>query len=353
MQDRRYDIDWLRVITIGLLLIYHIGISFQPWASLIYFIQSPKPATWLWAPMAFLNIWRIPLLFFVSGMGVCFAMRQRNWKGLMLERSRRIFLPLVFGIVALVPIHIFIFQANAGVSLKYMPDQGHLWFLTNIFVYTLILSPFFFLIKRHENSRINQVVKNLMGHPLGIAVMMLLFMAEAYLLNPPIFEFYAQGNHGFFLGMLAFLFGYLMVYNGEAFWNLILRVRWALLILGIALFALRLLVMNLKSPLYLMSLESNIWVLTALAFGLKYLNRPSQALSTLSQAAYPIYIIHMIWQYLGAKWIFSFELPSYVQWLMLMSFTFATCYLTYDLLIRRIPLIRPLFGLPYQQKKAS
>ena len=30
-EERRYDIDWLRVIAIGLLLIYHIAIAFQPW----------------------------------------------------------------------------------------------------------------------------------------------------------------------------------------------------------------------------------------------------------------------------------------------------------------------------------
>ena len=68
--ERRYDIDWLRVIAIGFLLIYHIGIGFQPWGVFIGFIQSEKPLNSLWIPMSMLNIWRIPLLFFVSGMGV-------------------------------------------------------------------------------------------------------------------------------------------------------------------------------------------------------------------------------------------------------------------------------------------
>ena len=34
---RRHDIDWLRVITIALLLIYHIAIIFQPWAMFVGF----------------------------------------------------------------------------------------------------------------------------------------------------------------------------------------------------------------------------------------------------------------------------------------------------------------------------
>ena len=40
--ERRHDIDWLRVVAIGLLLIYHVAIVFQPWAMLIGFIKSDR-----------------------------------------------------------------------------------------------------------------------------------------------------------------------------------------------------------------------------------------------------------------------------------------------------------------------
>ena len=91
--ERRYDIDWLRVIAIGLLILYHIGFVFLPWGVFIGFIQNDTSMVNLWTPMSLLNIWRIPLLFFVSGMGVSFAIRKRNWKQLILERSRRILVP--------------------------------------------------------------------------------------------------------------------------------------------------------------------------------------------------------------------------------------------------------------------
>ena len=51
-ENRRYDIDWLRVIAIGLLLIYHIAIAFQPWGVFIGFIQSDKSLEALWIPMS-------------------------------------------------------------------------------------------------------------------------------------------------------------------------------------------------------------------------------------------------------------------------------------------------------------
>ena len=37
---RRYDIDWLRIIVFGILILFHIGIGFVPWGSLIYGYQN-------------------------------------------------------------------------------------------------------------------------------------------------------------------------------------------------------------------------------------------------------------------------------------------------------------------------
>ena len=108
--ERRYDIDWLRVIAIGLLLIYHIAIIFQPWAMLIGFMRSEETLERLWKPMTMLNVWRIPLLFYVSGMGLYFAIRKRNWQQLLMERTKRILVPFVFGIICIAPLHMFIFQ---------------------------------------------------------------------------------------------------------------------------------------------------------------------------------------------------------------------------------------------------
>ena len=94
--ERRYDIDWLRVIAIGLLLLYHIAIIFQPWAMFIGFVRSDELWEDLWKPMTLLNIWRIPLLFFVSGMGCYFALKKRSAGQLIGERTRRIYASFCF-----------------------------------------------------------------------------------------------------------------------------------------------------------------------------------------------------------------------------------------------------------------
>ena len=341
---RRYDIDWLRVITIGLLLIYHIAIVFQPWGVFIGFIQSEDPLESIWIPMSMINIWRIPLLFFVSGMGVSFAIRKRNWKQLILERTQRIFVPFLFGMLFIVPIHIFIWRQYYHQDIIFTPQQGHLWFLKNIFIYVIALSPVFFYLRNHKNGIVNKWLKKLFRNPLGLLLIIAAFMLEAILLNPESYEMYAMTWHGFFLGLLAFLFGFVFVLSGETFWPTILKWRWLFITLALLFFVNRYVQFELKAPNYLMAIESCMWIFAVFGFGYKYLNHPSKTLSYLSQGAYPIYIIHMIFLYLGSFLILPLEIPTILKFILVIAFTFIGCFALYEI-IRRVPFLRPLFGL--------
>nr|WP_297788804.1 acyltransferase family protein [uncultured Allomuricauda sp.] len=342
---RRHDIDWLRVITIALLLIYHIAILFQPWAMFVGFVRSQQSLEGLWTPMSMLNVWRIPILFFVSGMGLFFAMRKRNWKQLIGERTRRILVPLLFGIVAIAPLHMFIFQKFYKLPLGYYPHMGHLWFLGNIFAYVLLFLPIFYVLKHREGKWFKQLLNKIMSNPGGPLLISLFFMLEAVLVNPQIYSLYAETWHGFFLGGLAFFFGYLFVYSGESFWNTVKKWRWGYLALALGLYILRYIEFALEAPGYLMALESNCWIFGVFGLGYRYLNKPSGLLRYLSQAAYPVYIIHMFVMYLGALLILPMEIHPLWQLLGVIVFTFAVCYLLYEFLIRRIWFLRPLFGL--------
>jgi len=342
---RRYDIDWIRVIAIGLLLIYHVAIGFQPWAILIGFIGNDHPWQSLWIPMTLLNVWRIPLLFFVSGMGVYFALRNRTWSQLLRERATRILLPFVFGMVAIVPVHVYLWQYHYHFGLSYAPGPGHLWFLGNLFTYVVVLSPVFFYLKRQEGRQPAQWATNLLRTPLGLLPVFAVFIAEVLVLHPIPFELYAMTWHGFFLGLLAFFFGFFFVWCGRSFWNMLLGWRWLFLTVAVGLFVLRLVFFQPVAPSYLLSMESNCWILTVFAFGYRYLNRPSKVLGYLSKAAYPIYIVHMIFLYLGSLLIFPLDVSAPLQFGLMMLFTLVGCFALYEFVIRRVGFMRVLFGL--------
>ncbi|MFA9389966.1 MAG: acyltransferase family protein [Prolixibacteraceae bacterium] len=343
--ERRHDIDWLRVMAIGLLLIYHIAIIFQPWAMFVGFIRSEDPIENLWKPMTMLNVWRIPLLFYVSGMGLYFAIKKRNYKQLLIERTKRILIPLIFGILAITPIHLFIFQKYYGLPLSYYPHAGHLWFLGNIFVYVLLLAPLFIYLMKKEEGKFRRGLSSFMNNPLGPLAITVFFVLEAIIVKPQIFSLYAQTGHGFFLGLLAFFFGFVFVYSGKVFWQTVSKWKWLYIGLAIVLFTIRYVIFQTTSPGYLMAIESNCWIFAVFGFGYKYLNKPSAALSYLSQAAYPVYIIHMFALYAGAMIILPLEIPPVMKFIVITAFTFTICYIIYELIIRRLGFLRPLFGL--------
>lgn len=342
--ERRYDIDWLRVIAIGLLLIYHIAIVFQPWGLMIGFIQSKESLTWLWPAMSLLNVWRIPLLFYVSGMGVYFALRKRNWLGLIKERTMRIWLPFVVGLLAVVPLHMLILQNHYGIPLQFQPHPGHLWFLANIFTYVLIFSPLFVYLKKKENTPLHHAVQRFFGSPLGLLAVMLVMVGEVQLVRPDVFELYVLTWHGYFLGLLAFLFGFGFMYAGQAFIQNLYHWKWLWLVMGIGFYMTRILVYQFKAPNYLLSIESNCWIFAIMAFGHEFLQRPGKALTYLSEAAYPVYIWHMAFLYLGTALILPMEMPTELKLVSLILFTFVGCFGMFEL-IKRTKMTRLLFGM--------
>lgn len=343
--ERRYDIDWIRVIAIGLLLLYHVAIGFQPWGIMIGFIANDRPWQSLWIPMSMLNVWRIPLLFFVSGMGVYFALRNRTWKQLLTERALRILLPFVFGMVAIVPIHVYLWQRHYQFDTGYIPGPGHLWFLGNLFCYVVLLLPLFYFLKRYESRQLVHWSVRVWRTPAALLLVFAVFVAEVLILNPVPFELYAATWHGFVLGLLAFLFGFFFVWCGSPFWTMLRRWRWLFLLVAACLFIGRLILFQPPAPIYLLSIESNCWVLAVFAFGYRYLNLPSGALRYLSQAAYPVYIMHMVFLYLGSLLIFPLKIAVSLQFVLVLVFTVGGCLTFYELVIRRVKFLRPLFGL--------
>jgi peptidoglycan/LPS O-acetylase OafA/YrhL len=190
-------------------------------------------------------------------------------------------------------------------------------------------------------------------NPLGLLLIVIFFVMESVLINPEIYELYAMTWHGFFLGLLAFLFGFSFILSGNTFWPTILKWRWLFLVLAIISYSFRFIHFELKSPHYLIAVESCMWIFTIFGFAYKYLNRPSKVLSYLSEGAYPIYIIHMILLYLGSFLILPLGIPTELKFILLVAFTSLGCFALYEFVIRRVYFLRPLFGLKRIKKTKS
>ena len=354
LQSRRFDIDWLRVIALLLLIIYHIVISFQSWAKdAIYFIENIDPLPGLWTPMQWLNIWRIPLLFLISGMGLCFAMQRRSVCKLLIDRSSRILFPAVAGFFLICPLNSLLFQEYYGQELHWIPIPGHLWFLFNIFAYVLLLLPFIVLFKKYPENLLFQLSRRLTEKPQTLLALILPFALEGYLLQPAYYSLFIYTLHGFVLGMLAFFTGFFMICAGDNFWRSVKSLRFITLAGALTLYAVRWFLFGFeKTNNALNGAECMLWILSALGFAAAHINRDSRALRLLSPAVYPIYILHLPVQFAVASLLFPKDISAPLKLILLIVSTFAVCWLLYTI-IGRIPLLRPIFGMKYRATGAS
>ena len=106
---RRNDLDWLRVLVFALLIFYHVGMFFVPWG---FHIKNNIIYDWLRYPMVFLNQWRLPILFVISGMGTYYALQKRTGLQFAFERIKRLLIPLIFGMLFIVPPQVYLEKLN-------------------------------------------------------------------------------------------------------------------------------------------------------------------------------------------------------------------------------------------------
>ena len=342
--ERRYDVDWMRTLALGLLIVFHVVLSFQFWAASTGFPQNDQLLKELIPFISLLTVWRIPILFLISGMGVRFAMERRDWKQLLKDRTIRILVPFVFGTYVLGTLFALVLP-NLGWDAEYTLNFGHLWFLINIYLYVVWSLSTLVYLKGKPDNGFFRFVSRAIRWPLGLFLFALPLMLEAWLVNPEFFALYVDTLHGWLLGLICFFLGFVFISVQEDFWPAAQRNRWVALAIAVTLYLVRLLFFEPQGPNWLTGLESMSWMLALLGFGSLYLNKPSRGLGYLSRAVYPVYIIHLPVQFAIAYFLLPLELPAYVKLLVLLIGTFGVSLLLYEFVLRRLKWVRPLFGM--------
>ena len=346
---RRHDVDWLRTLALGLLIVFHIVLCFQSWAASIGFPQNDELLDELVPFISMLTIWRIPLLFLISGMGVRFAMERRDWKQLLKDRAIRILTPFLFGTYVLGGLLVFVLPF-LGWEAEYTINFGHLWFLANIFVYVLCLIGVIVYLKNSPDNALLRVLSKVVRWRFGLFFFAMPLVVEAWLVNPEYFALYVDTVHGWLMGLLCFFIGFIFISIQDVFWPAVERIRWSALAVASSAYMVRLLVFELQAePNALTAFESMSWMLAAFGFASLFLNKPSRSLAYLNTAVYPVYIVHLPVQFTVAYFLLPQSLPASLKLALLLAGTFGGSFLVYEFGLRRVRWIRPLFGMKLDQ----
>jgi len=378
---RRYDLDWLRVLAFGLLIFYHIGMFYnsEGWhAKSPHMNDSVDNFMWLSSP------WRLSLLFLISGIALRFAVdKAASAWAFAGRRFMRLFVPLVFGMAVIVtPQAYFELLGKGEITVGYMdfydryltgdqsfsitvPTWNHLWYLVYMLAYTLLVLPLMPLVRGLADAMDRPWFGQVMASGRLFIVPALIFIAYRFTTD----TWFPRETHAFWgdWGAHARYFSYfligLLVAKNQAFWR-VLAQTWRIGVAGTLLLAvsLSLLWANWDAWFGGIAWAENIvramrplyaWVLIAalLGVGQAYLNRPGARLRYLTEAVFPYYILHQSLIVVAGVYISGFGLSAWPEFLLVLTATTLGCIGIHEFIIRRIPLLRPLFGVPMKPRK--
>lgn len=372
---RLFLLDWLRIIAFALLVLYHVGMYYVTWD---FHVKSPHASTLLEPWMRLVSPWRMDLLFLVSGAATSFMLLRGGASGELLRiRARRLLIPLAFGMLVVVPPQSWL---EVGQKLGYgggyfdfmrlyltgykgfcfapnsclmLPTWNHLWFLPYLFVYTLML----WLLARWQPCLIDRVAQRLPQWFKGAGLLLwpILFLAVSNLAlrkHFPVTHSLAGDwfAHSQFLAM--FLLGVALA-RAPLLWLRMARLRWLALVLALVAWAL--LVqgswLRLANGVSLgavgaaaYSVQQWCAMVAALGFAATWLNRDGPLRRYLTQAVFPVYILHQTILIFLASALLPFQLQRSVEGLMLVLGTLAISLIGFEM-IRRLSWVRPMFGL--------
>ena len=382
---RRYDLDWLRIIAFGLLIFYHIGMFFntEGWhAKSLNANDAMEPLMWLSSP------WRLPLLFFVSGVAIRFLSDKLGSARFAADRSWRLFPVILFGIYVIVAPQTYVELRSAGEIEAgfwsfyrsyagewggpwsvHTPTWNHLWYVVYLFVYSLLLAPLIPLLRALADSKPMQAFGRFLAHnPLTSTGLLLLplvpLMAIRFGLMPAfptthdLFNDWA--NHAQSLTMV--LLGYVMAKNAGV-WRAVDKLLPVVGAVTFASFAFLLLCYfdwerTAANEVLLWTARIDrvvfTWsiILTLVGLARRFLNGDGPVRRYLTEAIFPYYILHQTITVVAGYTLTGFGLGVWAEFVLLVVITFAGCALGYEL-VRRIAVLRPVMGLKLAARPAK
>jgi glucan biosynthesis protein C len=378
-QSRQYYIDWIRVLAFMLLIFFHCSL---PFAKFGWEIKNAEHAVFFDRLVIWLHQWRLPLLFFISGVGVNFSLRKRSVGSFFGERIIRLFIPLLFAMFFLTPLQVYFEWLQEGkISMSYWsfypsvwdltpyPDGtltwSHMWFVVYLFVFTILLLPVFSVFKIPFIQKLKQKTDPFFRHPLAnllLATPFIGYYFTLYLRWPEqgsLFDDWFVFDSSITFYLVGFFLGDL-----PSFWKTCEKYRNHFLVVTVTcvliLFWKYYWTVELPkeegTSLYLYGIFNglHIWaiILTVIGFTKRYLNFSNQYLVYLTAAVYPFYILHQTVIVSTGYYITQWNSPILIKWTVLIAMCFILIFSLYHFLIRPFMLTRILFGLkPKQPKK--
>ena len=380
--ERLYYIDWLRVLAILGVFLFHSSNVFN---TMPFHIKNIEQSGVITAIQAFFFPWGMPLFFMIAGAGTWFALKRRTSGQYAKERSNRLLIPLVVGSIILSPLQLYfewshkvqtgIFAGSFAQFVGSLPWEAsprifgvvgyHLWFLGFLLMFSLLALPFFQWLRGGSGQRLVSWLAQVCRHRGGILMLVLLPLVARLGLQP--FFPYEHDWADFFFLFSFFVIGYLVI-SGEQLREAVRRDWPITLGVGTAAFFGAMAITLSTRELSIEATPHNLqdfvwwglfvicgwcWTAFALFIGMRFLNFSNRLLSYGQEAIVPFFVVHqpaiIVIAYFVVQWVATLA----PKLLLVVVGSFVVSLALYQLVIRRVGVLRVVFGMKQSFKGAT
>ena len=400
MKERRYDIDWLRVIAMLGVFVLHSTRFFctEDWQLKVPAAQQSDILGLLRGFL--LSVWLMPLFFLVAGFAARYSLKHRTVGQYLVERVKRILVPLytVGMFILVVPQNYFDDFTHGRTSAtfwQWLPGyyltlpvrvlalarknyldpvnlvpysfSGHLWFLQLLFIILLLTLPLFLLLESARGRRLIDRLAGWCARPGGLFLLVVpLAVFEVALRWLPVTAERTWADFLWYAGF--FVIGYIIAMD-QRFTESIKRHSWVCLALWILLFfgvgGLFTIALGYDTdPGHGFSLLFVLWRITQsiisysavmfiMSLAAKYLNFTNRFLAYANEAVLPFFLFHQTIIQIVGWFVLPLGMANILKWLMIVAVSFPLTLALYEVCVRHIGFVRFLFGMAPQKKQAA
>ena len=369
---RKYYLDWLRVMVILTVFVYHSTRFFNlgDWH-----VKNPITYWGVEIGEQVLATWMMPLAFLISGASVFYALGKGGVGKFVKDKVLRLFVPLVVGIFTHSALQVYLERVShgqfSGSFFDFWPHyfEGmygfggnfgwvgiHLWYVEMLFVFSLIFLPLFLVLKRGLGQRILVRFGNLLAAPGAAfllvvpAILILDLVPENDPLGMDVFGGWGIVSHAWF-----FVSGFVIA-SSERMQQSIQRLRWVWLIAAIMLTIAQVAnaMTNLRDPdVEMTELLAYLWMFAFLGLANKHLNVSTPRLQYANEAVLPFYILHQPVLIVIGYFVVQWAILDLAKYAIIAAVSFAIIIMLYEFLVRRFNVLRFLFGMKVLPKAAA
>lgn len=376
--SRQAYLDWLRIAAIIGVIFFHAAQPFvqdENW----HIVNNQRSD--LVSEFSFwLSRFRMPLLFFISGAVSYYMLIKYNGKYFIKQRFQRLLIPLLFGMLIIVPPQVYmerVANGYTGTFWQFYPTifqgkpypQGntswhHLWFILYLFIYDLISVPLFkwLIFGKGKAFTAHKLVILAKGKNIYALMLPSMILYAALILKYPVTNALIGDWCMLIYWYLFVIVGYLVMCNQQLIESMVRNRRLSMLIAFGSIIFINYIRWNDLRPsqslgknwqdnpityLYL-SVYPVIawsWIMMLVGYAKKYLDSPHPVHQYINQAIYPYYILHQTIIVVLAFYVVKTDESILTKYLFIVLVTLALCFFMYHILIMPYNFMRILFGM--------